>query len=168
MTGSRITKYSDKDRARVYLELVVNQGNVRRTARNTGVPEPTVRGWKRHWADEGPPPMDEVEEVATDFFTAAEKVRDEALSEMRKKIPHATPSALVAMVGMLTDKITIARGLATSRVEHTYELPSSEELRVLVQGFVQGAIEASKARRGEIIDAELVEQAPLALPAPPE
>ena len=61
------------------------------------------------------------------------------------------------MVGMLTDKVALVRGLATTRVEHTHILPAPEELQELVQGFVSGAIQAASERRKELESGDVIE-----------
>jgi hypothetical protein len=98
-----------------------------------------------------------------------EGVRLKALRQIDIKIPSATPSALIAIVGVLDDKIARVKGIGQSRkVEHTLVLPSAEEARKLMQGFLEGGLAAARQRDGEIIDAEVVEQAPLrALPSGP-
>lgn len=110
-------QYSDNDKARVYVCLRANGGNIKRTVRDTGVPASTIRHWRTEWdSDEASPPdVSLVALEATTFVEEAERVRDKALSELERKIPTATPSALVAMVGMLSDKIALVRGLATDR-----------------------------------------------------
>ena len=153
------SQHSDEDRARVFVCLRANNGNVKRTARDTGMHPATVRRWKLAWDEDESthPDVSSIAAEAADFLGEAERVRDKALRELERKIPSATPSALVAMVGMLTDKVALVRGLATTRVEHTHVLPAPEDLQELVQGFVRGAIEAGSARRKEIESGEIIE-----------
>jgi hypothetical protein len=153
------TRYTAEKKAEVYVVLTANAGNTKRTSRETLVPEATIRMWKKGWEVE-PPNVEDIIEATGDFVEDAKRVRNKALMEMERKIPEATPSALVAMVGVLTEKIALAQGLATRKVEVEHTLPSPEEMRDLMQGFVQGAISAAKQRQEDIIDAELV-----ALPA---
>src|SRR5512132_4142318 len=72
--ASRAT-YTDEQKAQVYVALTANDGNVKRTSRETGVPEGTVRTWKNLWKSE-PPAADKVEEAASDFIGEAETVRN--------------------------------------------------------------------------------------------
>lgn len=152
--------YTDEQRARAYVVLTTNQGNIKRTARDTSLPESTIRRWRDEWEEDGPPDTSLVAEATGDFVQEAERVRDAALAEMERKIPAATPSALVAMVGMLTDKIALARGLATSRSETVHSLPPAEEIARTLGAVLQGALAAAQSRSEDIIDAEIVEQAP--------
>ena len=68
-----------------------------------------------------------------------------------------TPSALVATIGMLQDKVSIAKGLATSRTETVHALPAPEEIARTLGAVFAGVIEAAQARDRDIIDAELIE-----------
>lgn len=159
------SQYSDADKARVFVTLAANTGNVKRTARETGVPENTVRRWKAEF-EENPPAAELIEAEATTFTDLARKVRHEALVQLRKKIPDAKVSELVATVGMLDDKVTRVEGIDRQvRVDHHHHLPSADEVRELLGGLRIGAIEQARQRQAELVDAELVEQAPKALPA---
>jgi transposase-like protein len=167
--GGSPTKFTETDKARVFVALTSNDGNIKRTTRDTGVAESTVRRWKQEWEKHGPPDTTELAGAVDEFYNEAEVVRLKALRQIDIKIPSATPSALIAIVGVLDDKIARVKGIGQSRkVEHTLVLPSAEEARKLMQGFLEGGLAAAKQRDGEIIDAEVVEQAPLrALPSGP-
>jgi transposase-like protein len=155
-------EYTDDDRAAVFLALTVNDGNVKRTARETGVPENTVRDWKTRWAKDGVPP--EIEAlavgVAHEFADAAEGVRDKALRLLDGKLADMSGRDLAWVVGVLTDKVMRARGLDKKTVEHKHTLPTPDEVQALVAGFASGIREAAVAR-DEIIEGHVVEQAAL-------
>lgn len=164
--ASRGTKFSEADKARVFVALTANDGLVKRTARDTGVPESTIRRWKQDWHTNGPPDTSELAEAVDSFCDDMVVVRSEALTELRKKLPNATPSALIAVVGVLDDKIARVKGIGTSsRIEHKLVLPSATEARELMQGFLEAGVEAARRRDEEIVDAEFVEQPPKGLPA---
>lgn len=146
--------------AHAYVVLETNQGNVKRTARDCNLPESTIRRWRDLWLEEGPPDTTVVAAEATDFIEDAERVRDAALKVLEGKLDSATPSALVATIGMLQDKVSIARGLATSRHETVHALPSPQEIADTLGAVLQGAIQAAKARDHDIIDAEILELSP--------
>ena len=132
--------------------------------RDTGVPMPTIRRWKQDWEKNGPPDTSEVGQAVEEFYEEAAAVRIEALRELRKKLPNATPSALVAVVGVLDDKIARVKGIGTtSRVEHKLALPSAQEAQELMRGFLHAGLEAARRRDEEIVDAEVVEQPPRGL-----
>lgn len=158
--------YTEADKARAYVVLTSNAGNIKRTVRHTGVPEGTLRGWIRHWEENGPPDTGEVAEASGDFLTDAIRVRDKALKVLERKLDDATPSALVAAAGMLTEKIALVQGLATSRTETVHSLPPAEEIREVLQAAMAGALDAARQREHELIEGELVEQSqPRELPA---
>lgn len=164
---ARPSSYTDEQKAAVYMSLGISDGNVKRATRETGVPEQTVRNWKKAWAENGPP-----EGVVTSaevtvipgFVEAAVSTRDSALLKIQELMPQTTVkdlANLIKIVGILDDKVRMALGLATSRVEHQTSLPSAEEMREAGRDFAKGAISAALIRDEAIIDAELVEQAPV-------
>lgn len=153
------TTYTEQDKARVYVVLTANDGNIKRTARETGVPESTVRNFKREF-ETNPPSAEavETEVVSGDYVTELETVRREVLTALRKEIPHMKGQQLAVTLGILDDKLTRARGLATERTEHVHTLPSPEELALAGQMLASGAIEAARRRQEEIAEAEIREQ----------
>jgi transposase-like protein len=144
----------------VYVVLTANDGNVKRTARETGVPENTVRRWRNDFQKNGPPKTDEVEQAASDFVEDADRVRTKALALIEQKIDagDAKVNELNNTVGILTDKIDRAKGLDSRRVDHHHHLPAADEVRELMEGFVNNARALSVAREAEIVEAEIVEQ----------
>jgi transposase-like protein len=161
------TTYTDEELARLYVTLASNEGNVKRTARDTGIPESTVRRWKTEWETNGPPAVEAVEQAVSTFTEDAERVRNKALKAIEEKIPGAKVGELTTLVGVLDDKITRARGLPTGRVEYAHALPPADEIREALTAIFQGAVQAAADRELDIIDAEVIEeQAAKALPAP--
>jgi transposase-like protein len=153
------TTYSEQDKARAYVVLTANGGNIKRTARDTGLPESTVRNWSREF-ETNPPAKEAVETELTtgDYVGQLSTVRDEALVALRKKIPSMSGQQLAVAFGILEDKLTRARGLATERTEHTVKLPSAEELALAGHMLAQGALDAARQRQREIVEAEIREQ----------
>lgn len=157
--------YSEQDKARVYLALTANSGNVKRTARETGVPESTVRNFKHEFEDNPPDTaVVQAELESGDYVTQLETLRNELAVALRKKIPDMTGNQLAVSYGIIDDKLTRARGLATERTEHVHTLPSAEELALAGQMLATGAIEAAKQRQEELAQAEVRREQP-ALPA---
>lgn len=161
--------YTDEDRARVYMELQIHDGNIKRVARETGVPETTVRNWKENWERDGVP--DAIQQMSADvaheFADEASMVRGVALKQLEAKVRKGEGSVkdLAVTIGILTDKIDRARGVAKKNDEpaRPSELPSADVLRELARGVVRGALDAVALRDQEIEEAEIVEQAPQAL-----
>lgn len=151
------TTYTEADRARVYVALTVNDGNVKRTARETGVPESTVRNFKREF--EANPPSAEIVEASTSDYTAdLEIIRTELVAALRKEIPVMKGRELAVALGIVDDKLTRARGLATERTETVHRLPSAEELALAGRMLVQGALEAAHQRQQDILESSVREQ----------
>lgn len=151
------TAYTEADKARVYVVLTANDGNVKRTARETGIPESTVRNFKKEF--ETNPPSAEAVEVSTgDYTDDLEKIRVELVAALRLKIPSMNGKDLAVALGIVDDKLTRARGLATERTEHVHALPSAEELALAGAMLASGAIEAARQRQHDIIEANVREQ----------
>lgn len=153
------SKFTEEDRAFVYVTLASNDGNVKRTSRETGIPEQTVRRWKSEFAEQ-PPEVHAVEAAVGMQVDDMARVEQLALKELERKIraQELKGSELITVVGVLNDKKTRAQGLATSRTEHRVALPSREEIAELLGGAVASAIQAAEQRQEDIVDAEIVEQ----------
>lgn len=155
--------YTEEDKARVFVVLAANDGNVKRTSRETGVPVGTIRSWRVQF-EENPPDTSMLEKVVGDFVERASSIRDDGLEVIGLKLTllkndpeKAKIAELSTLVGILTDKIDRASGV-TQRVSHEHHLPPADEVRELMRGFVDTVQELSRAREEEIVDAEIVEQ----------
>lgn len=151
--------YTESDKARVYVALTANEGNIKRTARETGVPENTVRRWKKEF--ETDPPAQEAVQTeleSGDYVGQLENIRGEILVELRKKIPTMNGNQLAVAFGIVEDKLRLARGLATNRTETVHALPSAEEIALAGKLLAEGAIDAARTRQRELQEAELREQ----------
>lgn len=148
--------YTDRDKAIVYAELTVNEGNIKRTARNTGIDVSAVRRWKQEWEAKGVPEAvtAEVELVASDFVSDAVRIRGKLLQKLEAVLDagdRATIPQLVTGIGVLSDKIRAYEAISeTTKVEHTLALPPVEELRELFSGLVVGMLDAARTRAAEI------------------
>lgn len=160
--------YSDDDKALVLATLAANGGNVKRTARDTTIPEQTVRDWKKQ-ADRGATPASVTSALPAaldQFVSDAERVRNLALALLESKILLGDIRAgeLNAVIGTLTDKINLARGQATSRQEQV-RTTSPEEFGPALKEWLERTALAAQEREADIVDAEYEEQALGALPA---
>lgn len=156
--------YTDKDRAAVYAELTVNDGNVKRTARNLNIPVPTVRRWKQGWEREGVPKevTTALEPVVSDFLADALRLRGKLLVRLEELVDSNDVNAreITTALGVLSDKIRAYENIPSQKVEHTFQLPPQAEIRALFAGAVEGVVAAAKVRAAEIeeaIDVEPVE-----------
>lgn len=164
MAANSRSHYTQEDKAKVLAVLAGNGGNIKRTARETGVPVNTVRRWKTQNAQGQGPPSAVVVAAVTEFVDEAEGVRNLALASLKAKIAAGdmTGSALVAAIGMLDDKIRVAKGMPNRTVEHTHTLPPPDQVRELLQGYGQALIQGAERRTAEIVDAEVVAEIPAA------
>lgn len=165
--------YTEADKAQAYVVLTTNDGNVKRTARDTGVPENTVRRWKQFWEENGPPSEEEVEQAVGEFLDEAIELRGMALQALRAKVelllkdPEKVKVAeLTTLMGVLDDKITRAKGLATGRVDHVHSLPPGDQLVAPLLEAFKAVQQLTQQREGEVIeDAEYSVEEPKALPS---
>lgn len=160
---SRAT-YTPEDKARVYVVLVTNEWNVKRTARDTGLPETTVSRWKKEWKDNPPQVDDEITEAVVEYVSEMEKTRDLALKRMHERLnssdkkDQGTLPQIATVFGVLQDKIDRANGIgATSTVTHRHELPSPDEIRATLGALVESVQAGHIVREEEIEDAEIIE-----------
>lgn len=161
--------YSDRDKARIAMLLQMypgptGRGNIKKVARETGVPIPTVRLWRDKWEKEGyPEAIEEVlPEERQDFVAEATEVRWMILDALREKVDarQLTGRDLITAIGVLTDKINILSGAATARTERVeVSLPNTDELKDKLLDFIDRADKQTKLRRAEIADSEKDEQA---------
>ena len=154
------SQYTSDDRITVYLALVSNDGNVKRTARDTGFSETTVRRWKKEF-DTNPPDREAVVEAVEsgDYVDKLRSTRDEALKWLRKKIPDASARDLGTIYGILTDKLArIEQVGSDTEHHHFHHLPPSDEVAELLTGLSQGAISDTRRRQTELEETKLREQ----------
>jgi hypothetical protein len=103
--------------------------------------------------------MDEIPARAYEFIHHAGRVRESAMNKLEELIPQAEVkqlSAIATVVGIMDDKIRLATGLATKRTETVHTLPSKEDMKELMSGFVEGLVGAAESRAAEIVDSEVI------------
>lgn len=161
MAVSKRRSYSDLDKARVFAELEVNDGNVKRTARNLDMPVSSVRYFKQQWEAQGVPQavIEAVPTAVGEFVDNAERVRDKLLIALEGAVDRGQikPSEMVTALGVLTDKIRAMRGLDAKRVEHSISLPDAEEMRALFAGVIGEVVGAAQTRNDELEAADIIE-----------
>lgn len=157
--------YTPEDKARVFAALTANEGNVKRTQRETDIPEQTVRDWKKAWERNGVPAVVEsaILPAINDSLGQLERVRNKALDVAEERLDDPKTSAKDAtwIAGVMTDKIRLLRGEATSRTEHVSTGPTPEEVGEQIAHYLEQAVRAQELREADIVDAEYTEQAAL-------
>lgn len=147
--------HDDKTKAKVFAELAVNDGNVKRTARNLGMSPSTVRRWKEEWEREGVPEtvVTEAAPIIQDFLEDAIRIRGKLLLKIEDMLEtdKGTMAQVSTAFGIVSDKIRAYEALTDSRrVEHTLVLPPAEELKELFSGLIEGVVDSARTRAAEI------------------
>jgi len=153
-------QYTNEAKAAAFAQLEMNEGNVKRTARDLGLPISTLRRWRDEWEKgESLPAAEDLIQATGDFLQDAERVRNLALQKMEAKLLNGegTVAQIATVMGILDDKIARAKGLADRVTEHKITLPSRDDIVAALSGLQQAAIEAAAERDEVIVEAELVE-----------
>jgi transposase-like protein len=166
LSSSKHIQWSAQDKAAAYVLWISNDKNVRKTSRECNIPHGTFRYWVREWEENGPPSevLDEIPAQQYEFVHHANRVRESAMNKLEELIPEAEVkqlSAIATVVGIMDDKIRLASGLATKRTETVHTLPSREDMKELMSGFVDGLVGAASDRTKEIVDAEVIVEQPV-------
>lgn len=164
-------RYTDEEKAKVLNILDINDGNVKRTARDTGVAEQTIRDWKKTWEAGGVPATVQAALPAAqgEFADDAERVRNLMLNNLEAAVLNNTLSGrdLIVGIGVLTDKLRLSRGEATSRSETVSTPPTADAIGEAVNKYLAATFAAGEERDVEIEDADWTEQAPQGELEPP-
>ncbi len=148
--------YTDRDRAIVFAELSVNDGNIKRTARNSGYDESFVRRCKVQWEREGVPEsvVEAAAPIVSEFMTDAIRIRGKLLQKLEEALDRgdrATIPQYTTGIGVLSDKIRAYEAISeVQRVEHSFQLPPPDELRELFSGVLADVLQAARTRTAEI------------------
>lgn len=154
--------YTDAEKAAAVVALDANNGNVKRTSREVGVAEQTIRDWKK-LSERGalsPAVRAAIPAAQDDFADKAERIRSYAMDELETQVLNGElkGAVLITVIGVLTDKLRITRGEVTSRSEVVAKPASPEEIGASVQEYLNRALAAGAERDSVIDDAEWSEQ----------
>jgi transposase-like protein len=158
----RRSKYSSSDRAVVYAALEANEGNIKRTARETGYAISTVRDWKTKWEREGveQETVDALPAVVGDFVDDATRVRNKLLMRLEQLADKGelTGREIVPALGMLTDKIRAYKGLDNVKEHHhVVEVPALAEMQARLETALGQLVNVGQRRQqvlDEVVDLE--------------
>lgn len=149
-------RYTDEEKARVRVVLASNEGNVYKTAQDTGILRETIQLWKKKWEKDGVPEVIEklTGEIVDSYVFDAERVRNITIIELEKRVRAGEISTkeLIIAFGVLEDKITRAKGLNRNVKTVIHEMPDVRALGESLGKFLQEAIEAAKERHQDIIE----------------
>jgi transposase-like protein len=114
-----MASYSDELKAETLAILDANNGNVRKTARQSGIPQSTIRDWR-----DGRGVTDSVTEIrAHKKGELSDLIRDELeaiFGAMNTKREAANYRELATAAGILIDKMQLLDGDPTSIEQHTW------------------------------------------------
>lgn len=150
-------QYTDEQKGAALRALTLNDGNVKRTARELAIHPSTIKTWKNEWERNGV--KEEILVVAQaeadQFVQDATRARDTALAQWEQKVNDGEVAArdLMTGVGVLTDKINLASNLHKKGGDDKPAL-DAEALRAIARGVVEGAVSAAQKREAEIQEAE--------------
>ena len=107
--------YSDEDKAAALAALRANAGNVARTARQVGVPEPTLRQWAKGLR--AAPPAQLSERKKADLADRMEEIARALLDRVTpERMDDATVQQLLTSAGIAIDKMRLLRNQPTENV----------------------------------------------------
>ena len=158
--------YTEDDQAKVAITLLVNEGNIKRTARELLMPISTVRQWKTKWEVEGYPnteqtllPSDE------DSYTKLERLHDRAIDLLaaRVRAQDIQSRDLIQAIKIISDKLSMIKGLPSSRSETVHTFPDMKVLQDSLHSYIGEIVDSAHQRQEEIVDAEIVEDDQLSL-----
>lgn len=108
--------YTDAEREAALTVLESNGGNLKKTARETGVSLPTLRDWKAGGKAQSDP--QKAAELAASFLDRVREVREAATVRMLELIPQETDLHKVAgALKIANDAARLESGEATQRSE---------------------------------------------------
>ncbi len=146
-------KYTDKDKEKVIM-VYASVGSMRETARQTGVPEATVRSWLKNRPADGLDGLrekkrreavdaaaEEVKQAELDFVDTATRIMDKGLELLEKMLDDElaarhngesdgkmTVNQVTTAIGTLYDKRALAKGENTQSLEVNVKLPEEVKL----------------------------------------
>lgn len=137
-----------RHRDRTVVEAVVatklNMGNVGKTARQLGVPSPTVRRWVAGETRMSDRVKDMIERTSEEMAQRLEDVAWGILERMPEKIDDASLHQSASAVAVCIDKMRLLRNQATSIVDDIAELTDAERAERLARLYDAAAAERSQ------------------------
>jgi transposase-like protein len=128
--------YSEAEKAVALAALDANGGNVRRTARQLGMPKQTLKLWARGRGIHEPVPQARVAQRAA-LADRLEEVAHQLLDSTLEKIEGAPLQAVFVSLGIAVEKMRLLRDQATSILNHgdlSHDERVARVMAILVQG----------------------------------
>lgn len=121
-------RYSDDFRASALAALAANGGNVKKTARQLGIPLLTLWTWSKH-----PQISTSRNEKKGELADAIEQVAWQIVDQMPDKIAKASLRDLATCLGIAVDKMRLLREQATAITDKPEELSDDQRFERLKQ-----------------------------------
>lgn len=99
-------RYTDQDKAAALTALKLNGGRITETANSFGVPEATLRTWKRQ-AENDPAVIEKMEAVEISLSDAFEKTIKASLTRLGELLPRSGVGANLDAMKSLTEKFLV-------------------------------------------------------------
>lgn len=130
-------RYNDEDRLAALAALRANAGNLKKTAREVGVPRKTLAEWAAAVSATGgeasatpPPPLkttaqrvaERLPDAESDLAARFERIARKALGVARKKVGELNAKDAVIAAATAVDKMRLLRGESTSNHTHRLDL----------------------------------------------
>lgn len=140
-------KYTEEDKAVALANLVVNNGNVQKTAKFMGIPETTLRKWKGGAGvnEDVAKKCDEKKEDLADLF---EQVVRDALGQLPFTLESASYAQLITGAGIATDKMQLLRNKPTVITDDLSSV-TDDELDRRIAALERGEIQAADKPAGQ-------------------
>jgi transposase-like protein len=137
--------YSDEQRENAVAAVAANAGNVTRTARELGIPEPTLRGWMRTVTCRA--------QTKTDLASAIEDIAWRIVEALPRKLAKASFKDATVALAIAVDKARLLREQATSISAKTEATLTDEERWEGLQDLarrIQARREAQRMSNGHV------------------
>lgn len=132
MSKQERRRYSDQDKATALASLAANGGNVNQTARDLGLPEPTLRSWARG-RGVGVEIVDLQAHKKVDLADRLESIAHKLAGAIPGKIDEGSLQQTATSLAILIDKMQLLRGRPTAINEDVTD--ARDKLAHLVDRF---------------------------------
>jgi transposase-like protein len=139
-------RYSDDERAACLAALAANGGDVAKTARETGVPDPTLRCWAK--GTRHPEALQMQEGKRLPLADMLEDLAYRAARTSRRGLRHVKADRAAVVMGIAIEKMQLLRGQPTERVDANV-FARIEATAALFTDAARRAIAADSAAGGD-------------------
>lgn len=147
--------YSDDDKATVLVTLEANNGNVKKTSRETEVAEQTIRDWKKS-AERGALPATvqaALPAVRSAFVDKAVTVRELMMDQLEAAVLNNELKGrdLIVGIGVMTDKIHVVQARTAPPKEEVVESATAQEIGKKLYEYLERSFAAGEKRDADIV-----------------